>query len=104
MTAVHDRQPAVLWTGIIKVHAQSHQLLQNVVGWFAVREAMSMSDVPYTHEVGRRWDWNDNVLMTRNCPVCVRTLVEEYRVNWERRASQSIFRDAVEHELGEEQP
>jgi hypothetical protein len=104
MTAVHDGQPTVFRTGVIKVNAQSDQLLQNVVGGFAVREAMSISEVPYTREIGREWDWNDDVLVSRNCPVCIGTLVEEYRVDGARRVSQSILRDAVEHEFGEEQP
>lgn len=104
MAAVHNRQPAILKTSIIKVNAQSNQLLQNVVRGFAVCETMSMSDVPYTREIRRGWDWNDNVLMSRNCPVCIRMLVEEYRVDRERRFSQGILRHTVQHELGEEQP
>jgi hypothetical protein len=59
------------------VNAQSDQLLQDMVGGFAVRDAMSMSEVPHTREVGSEWDGNNNVLMSRNCPVCIGTLVEE---------------------------
>jgi hypothetical protein len=104
MTAVHDGQPAVLGTRVIKMNAQSEQLLQNSGCGFAIREAMSMSNISYTREAGTEWNRNDKILMSWNCPVRVRTLVEEYRVDCKRRASQGIFRDAVEIELGEEQP
>jgi hypothetical protein len=104
MTPVRNEQPAVLRPGIIKVNAQRDQFLQNVVQGFAVREAMSMSEVPYTRKVRRERNWNNNVLVGRNCPVCIRTLVEEYRVDWAHPAAQSGFGDAVEVERGEEQP